>query len=87
MSGWNATRLTAWKVCPTVHIDPKYVRETVRTRYASRNFRNQLLLCHRSELPGCEWSEFQEFLHRWLPVASIAFPRKLVMMGDYSAGA
>src|SRR5713101_5465876 len=47
--------------------DPKYVRETVRTRYASRNFRNQLLLCHRGELPGCEWSEFQEFLHRWLP--------------------
>ncbi len=47
--------------------DPRYVRDTVRTRNASRNFRNQLLLCFRDELPGCEWSEFQQFLRRWLP--------------------
>ncbi len=54
--------------------DARYVRDSVRTRYASRNFRNQLLLCYRGEMPGCEWSEFQEFLHRWLPEVNLGDP-------------
>jgi len=54
--------------------DPQYVRDSIRQRYASRNFRNQLLLCHRGEMPGCDWSEWKEFLHRWLPEISLGEP-------------
>jgi len=54
--------------------DARYVRDSVRTRNASRNFRNQLLLCHRAEMPGCDWNEFQEFLHRWLPEITLGDP-------------
>jgi len=54
--------------------DARYVRDSVRTRYASRNFRNQLLLCHRGEMPGCDWTEFKEFLHQWLPEIALGEP-------------
>jgi predicted ATPase len=54
--------------------DARYVRDTVRSRNASRNFRNQLLLCHNGELPGCEWGQFQEFLHQWLPEIVLGDP-------------
>lgn len=54
--------------------DPRYVRDSVRTRYASRNFRNQLLLCYQQQLPGCEWNEWQDFLRRWLPEMNLGDP-------------
>ncbi len=54
--------------------DARYVRDSVRTRYASRNFRNQLLLCHRGEMPGCDWKDFTEYLHHWLPEIVLSDP-------------
>jgi AAA domain, putative AbiEii toxin, Type IV TA system len=54
--------------------DSQYVRDSIRNRYASRNFRNQLLLCHRGDMPGCDWTEWTDFLHRWLPEISLGEP-------------
>jgi hypothetical protein len=51
-------------------LTPKYVRENLDGRLASRHFRNQLLLLDQ-EPPGQDLDAFYEFAERWAPDITI----------------